>query len=316
MAEPPAQVSWLFGPAREESQGMDFKQLRTFIVVAEHLHFGLAAEQLRIAQPQVSRRITQLEEDLEVVLLDRSSRVVKLTNAGKAFLPEAIMLIKAADMARNRAKESARGRDGLLSVSLIDAALLGTVPTILNEYHKRFPNVYLSFKNHGISSAGQLEALADGSSDLVFTHPPSRLIGDYDQIQLVNDPMVVVLPLRHRLANQEKVDLADLAHEPWVMFPRENDPTIYDRIIVLCQRVGFSPRVVQETGHMLTRLGLVASGFGVHLVHKAWETMPYPGIVYLPVEPTSRISVSCFWRRGDVSPLLKNFTDIIRHYKV
>jgi DNA-binding transcriptional LysR family regulator len=174
----------------------------------------------------------------------------------------------------------------------------------------------LSFKNHGLSSAGQLEALADGSSDLVFTHPPSRLVGDYDQITLVNDPMVVVLPIRHRLANQEKVNLADLAHEPWVMFPRENDPTIYDRIIVLCQRVGFSPRVVQETGHMLTRLGLVASGFGVHLVHKAWETMPYPGIVYLPVEPTSRISVSCFWRRGDDSPLLKNFTDIIRHYKV
>ena len=295
---------------------MDFKQLRTFVVVAEHLHFGIAAEQLRIAQPQVSRRITQLEEELEVVLFDRNSRVVNLTNAGKAFLPEAINLIKSADVARTRARESARGRAGVLTISLIDAALLGAVPTILNEYHKRYPNVYLSFKNHGISSAGQLETLGDGSSDLVFTHPPNRVADDYDQILIVNDPMVVVLPQQHRLAHQEKVDLAELAQEPWVMFPRENDPTIYDRIIVMCQRVGFSPRIVQETGHMLTRLGLVASGFGVHVVHRAWQTMPYPGIVYLPLEPTSRIGVSCFWRKDDDSVLLKNFVEIVRRYKV
>src|SRR6185437_7286810 len=149
---------------------MDFKQLRTFVVVAEHLHFGRAAEQLRIAQPQVSRRVTQLEEELDVVLFERSSRVVRLTNAGKTFLQEAIALIKAADAARTRARESARGRAGLLTISLIDAALLGAVPTILNEYHKRYPNVYLSFKNHGISSAGQLDTLDDESSDMVFTH--------------------------------------------------------------------------------------------------------------------------------------------------
>jgi len=295
---------------------MDFKQLRTFIVVAEHLHFGLAAEHLRIAQPQVSRRITQLEEELDVTLLDRNSRVVKLTNAGKAFLPEAIALMKAADLARGRARESARGRAGLLTISLIDAALLGAVPTILNEFHRHYPNVYLSFKNHGISSARQLEMLEDGSSDIVFTHPPNRLLGDFDQILLVSDPLVAVLPQNHRLATARKVNLVDLAQEPWVMFPRENDPTIYDRIIVLCQRVGFSPRIVQETGHMLTRFGLVASGFGVHVVHKAWETMPYPGIVYLPLEPTSRIGVSCFWRKDDDSVLVKNFIEITRHHKV
>jgi DNA-binding transcriptional LysR family regulator len=295
---------------------MDFKQLRTFVLVAEHLHFGLAAEQLRIAQPQVSRRITQLEEELDVVLFDRSSRVVRLTNAGRAFLKEAIALIKAADTARVRVRDSARGQEGLLTISLIDAALLGAVPTILKEYHKRFPNVYLSFKNHGISSSGQLESLNDGSSDIVFTHPPNRLIGDFDQILLVSDPMVAVLPQQHRLAREEKINLIELAQDPRVMLPRENDPSIYDRIIELCQRAGFSPRIVQETGHMLTRLGLVASGFGVHLVHRAWETMPYPGVVYIPVEPTASIGVSCFWRRGDDSILISNFLEIARLHNV
>ncbi len=204
----------------------------------------------------------------------------------------------------------------MLSISLIDAALLGVVPTILNEYHRHYPNVYLAFKNSGLSSAAQLETLGDGSSDVVLSHPPNRLIGDYEQIPLVNDPLVAVLPTDHSLAREPVVHLADLAQEPWVMFPRENDPTIYDRIIALCQRVGFSPRIVQETGHMLTRLGLVASGFGVHAVHDAWKTMPYPGVVYLPLDPTARIGVSCFWRRGDDNVLLKNFIDIAKHYKV
>jgi DNA-binding transcriptional LysR family regulator len=295
---------------------MDFKQLRTFVVVAEHLHFGLAAEQLRIAQPQVSRRITQLEEELDVVLFERSSRVVKLTNAGRVFLKEAIALTKAADTARARARDSARGSAGLLTIALIDAALLGALPTVLSEYHKRYPNVYLSFKNRGVSSSGVLESLSDGSSDIVFTHPPNRVSGEFDQILLVNDPIVAVLPANHRLAHDGHVNLTDLAQEPWVMFPRENDPTIYDRIIALCQRTGFSPRIVQETGHMLTRLGLVASGFGVHLIHRAWATMPYPGIVYLPLEPTANIGVSCFWRRADDSVVLRNFLDVVRLHKV
>jgi DNA-binding transcriptional LysR family regulator len=295
---------------------MDFKQLKTFVVVAEHLHFGLAAEQLRIAQPQVSRRITQLEEELDVVLFERSSRAVKLTNAGRVFLKEAIALTKAAESARTRARDSARGRAGVLTIALIDAALLSTLPVVLSEFHKRYPNVYLSFKNRGVSSSGVLESLSDESSDIVFTHPPNRANGDFDQILLVNDPMVAVLPVNHRLAHGDHVDLTDLAQEPWVMFPRENDPTIYDRIIALCQRTGFSPRIVQETGHMLTRLGLVASGFGVHLIHRAWATMPYPGIVYLPLEPTANIAVACFWRRTDDSVLLKNFLDVVRLHKV
>jgi len=295
---------------------MEFKQLRAFVVVAEYLHFGLAAEHLRLAQPQVSRRIAQLEEDLDVVLFERNSRTVKLTDVGKAFLPEAIALIRSADAARQRAMERARGRHGLLKVNLIDAAMVGTVTPILRSFHRRFPEVYLSFGNPGATSATQLDTLADGTADAVFTHPPDRVGDAFEQILLVNDPLVSVLPDRHRLAELGTLDLAELANEPWVMFPRQNNAPIYDRIIALCHGSGFSPKIVHETGHMLTRLGLVAGGFGVHLVHAAWRAMPYPGVVYIPVEPTARVTLSCFWRKDNGSPLLKNLIDIVRTYAV
>jgi DNA-binding transcriptional LysR family regulator len=151
---------------------------------------------------------------------------------------------------------------------------------------------------------------------MIFTHPPHRRFDLVDNIRLVNDPLVVVLHDKHRLAAHGKIALDELANEPWVMFPRENDPLIYDRIITLCQSAGFSPRIVHETGHMLTRLGLVASGYGVHLVHDAWRTMPYPGIAYVPVEPSARISVCCFWRRDNDNVLVRNMIEIARSHRV
>ena len=293
---------------------MELKQLRAFVAVAEHLHFGLAAEQMKLAQPQVSRRVAQLEDDLDVTLFERNSRTVKLTEVGKAFLPEAIGVIRSADAARQRAMERARGRHGLLKVSLIDAAMVGTVTPILKTFHRRYPEVYLSFRNSGASSGAQLESLSEGLADVVFIHPPARVSENFEQILLLNDPLIAVLPDKHRLSGLGTLDLVELATEPWVMFPRENDPTIYDRMIALCHSVGFSPRVVHETGHMLTRLGLVAGGFGVHLVHAAWRAMPYPGVVYIPVEPTAPVMLSCFWRRENPSPLLGNMIDIVRTY--
>jgi DNA-binding transcriptional LysR family regulator len=296
---------------------MELKQLRAFVVVAEHLHFGHAAEHLRLAQPQISRRIAQLEESLNVSLFERSSRTVKLTDVGKAFLPEAIAVLKSAETARQRAMERARGRHGVLKISVNDAAMIGSVTPILKAYHKRYPDVYLSFHSGSANSRGQLEVLAEGNVEVAFAHPPpAHLTADLEQIVLVNDPLVAVLPVSHRHANRTMLDLAELANEPWVMFPRENDPRVYDEIINLCQSVGFAPRVVHETGHMLSRLGLSAGGFGVNLVHAAWRAMPYPGVVYIPVEPTTSLMLSCFWRRDDTSLLVRNMADIARSHAV
>jgi len=99
------------------------------------------------------------------------------------------------------------------------------------------------------------------------------------------------------------------------MFPRDNSTPIYDRIIALCHKAGFSPNIVQEAGPVPTRLGLVAAGFGVHLVHRAWETMPYPGVVYVPVHPTSMIVHSCYWRKDDPNPILTTFLEVVRRHR-
>ncbi len=295
---------------------MDLKELETFVTVAEYLHFGIAAQHLGLAQPQISRRISRLEQELDIALFERNNRAVKLTRFGKAFLPEAIALMKKAEETRHRAVELARGRNGVLTVSMIDAAALNAAPPVFMAFHQRFPDVHISFQNWGRSSAAQLLLLAESSADLVFTHPPSQIPDNIDHVRLVNEPLVAVLPKDHRLAQSKRLDLAELKDEPWIMFPRANDPPVHDRILALCRGSGFSPRLVFETGHMLTRLGLIASGYGVHLVHRAWELMPFPGVVYIPVQPTINIMVSCFWRRDNDSELLAKLVTVAREFEV
>jgi DNA-binding transcriptional LysR family regulator len=147
-------------------------------------------------------------------------------------------------------------------------------------------------------------------------HPPIRVFGSYEHVALESEPLIAVLPANHRFARRNRLSLLELSHEPWVMFPRDNGATIYDRIISLCQKAGFSPNIVQEAGSVPARLGLVAAGFGVHLVHKTWETMPYPGIVYIPIEPTTKIGLTCYWRKDDPNPILRPFVDVVRRYRI
>lgn len=295
---------------------MDLKELAAFVAVAEYLHFGAAAQHLGVAQPQVSRRIRALEEKLGVALFERNNRGVKLTPYAKSFLPEAVQLLRVAEGTRQRAAELAKGLHGLLTVSLIDAATLAAAPPIFAAFHERHPEVHISFLNSGATSAAQILALADNSADVVFTHPPQQRPDNLGEIRVVDDPLVAVVPRKHRLAKRKKLDLAELEHEPWIMFPRSNDPPIYDRMIGLCAQRGFTPHIALEMGHMLTRLGLVASGFGVHMVHRAWELMPFPGVAYIPIEPTTNVTVSCLWRKDNESEPLANLVEIVRTFKV
>ena len=291
---------------------MDFKHLNTFVTVATYLHFGYSAKALGIAQPHVSRLVRQLEEELGVRLFDRNKRNVQLTASGELFLSEAKSLLKNAELAKQRVRQSAQGTRGRLTISLVHSAMLGVLPVILKRFHQEFPDVTLSVLE--LSANREVSALDERLTDVVFTHPPVPNARAYARIDLGEEPLWVALPKRHPLANREHIDLGDLADEVWVMFPREDGADVYDRIISLCQRAGYSPKIVQQARAVQMRLGLVAAGFGVHLVQESWRTMPHPGVIYLPVHPTDSIGLSCYWRAFDPNPVLEQFIGVVKEY--
>ena len=199
---------------------------------------------------------------------------------------------------------------------MIDAATLNAAPPVFKAFHQRHPDVHITFRATGATSAGQMLALVENSTDVVFSHPPTAVPENFEQVRLVNDPLVAVVPQDHRLAGRAHLDLAELPGSRGSCSRGSNDPPVHDRMIALCKSSGFTPRVVFEAGHMLTRLGLVASGYGVHLVHRAWRLMPYPGVAYIPVDPTMNIVVSCFWRKDNDSDHVKKIVDMPVEYEV
>jgi DNA-binding transcriptional LysR family regulator len=292
---------------------MELRHLRYFVAVAEELHFGRAAERLRIAQPPLSRQIADLERELGTPLFSRVKRRIQLTHAGRAFLEEARLTLAQAERARRAAQGAARGEVGRLRVGLVEAATYsGILPDVIGVFRREAPEV--GFELFELSSLLQTEALREGRIDVGILHSPPYDAKQWLQLERVlADPMVAALPEGHRLAALERVPLTELASEPFLLFRRPNGPGLYDRIMAACQAAGFSPSVAQEAGQVQTLVALVSAGAGVALVPGSFAELRRPGLVYRPVSGLAvDMGTWVAWRTGDTPPVLERFITALR----
>src|SRR5215207_3521737 len=196
---------------------MELRHLRYFVAVAEELHFGRAAERLRIAQPPLSRQIRDLEREIGSALFERGSRGVELTPAGLAFLPEARLTLAQAERAQRTAQRAARGETGRLRVGFVEAATFsGILPDVLGFFRMHLPDIGLSLFE--MDSLQQAEAFRDGRIDLGILHSPPADADRWLRAESVySDPLVAALPHTHRLAGRARLALADLAGDSFVL---------------------------------------------------------------------------------------------------
>jgi DNA-binding transcriptional LysR family regulator len=287
---------------------MELHHLRYFVAVAEELHFGRAARRLGMAQPPLSRQIRSLEAELGARLLERTKRHVAMTPAGAVLLEEARRLLAQADRVVDAVHRAARGKTGRLAVGFVGSATYGLLPEILRRFHRRFPEVALTLAEMG--SPLQLRALGERRIDVGFLRPAAldaTLVGHIVQ----REPLLVALPAGHRLAKVEGLTLADLASEPFVMFPREPRPSYGELLIGYCVAAGFSPRVAQETNEMQTAMSLVAAGIGVTLVPASVRSVRRANVVYKPLgDPGPTTELTMVHRKEDDSAALGAFLKV------
>jgi DNA-binding transcriptional LysR family regulator len=195
---------------------LDLEQMRRFVVVAEELHFGHAAQRLGMAQPPLSRAIQQLERRMGVVLLERTSRAVSLTPAGVVFLAESHKALDAVAAAVRRAQRAGRDVPRLLVVMKPhgDGGLLERIMPV----YRRDPDaVEVEVVVCGIGEQAQM--LRDGRVDLAFLHAPHDDLSGFDTELLLTQDQVAVLPRSHRLAGRAALVLADLDGEQFPRWP-------------------------------------------------------------------------------------------------
>jgi len=151
-------------PTPSQTLKFDLRQARSFVVVAEELHFGRAANRLYVSQPALSRSIQQLEEAVGVALLERSTRRVRLTPAGDAFAAECRLALGHLGRAVNAAQNAAEGREGRLRVGYMDFAINGRLPRILKAFRAKYPRVAVDLQY--MPTALQHAALLEGRIDI------------------------------------------------------------------------------------------------------------------------------------------------------
>lgn len=290
---------------------MEFRHLRYFLVLAEELHFGRAARRLAISQPPLSMNIQQLEASVGARLLDRNSKSVQLTPAGRAFVPQARALLDQALQAARLAKDVAEGMAGSLQVGFVGTMLYRGLPPLLQRFQTQHPRLRVTLRE--LSSSDQLIELAQDRLDVGFVHT-TRVPPGLSQILVSSQPFVACLPAAHPLARQGgALSPAQLRGEPFAMVSRAVSPDYHDRIVALCSEVGFTPDVRYELRHWLSVVSLVAQGMGVAIVPQAMAESALAGAVFLPlVTPTGNYDTYCLWSAARNSVALTGFLNVVR----
>jgi DNA-binding transcriptional LysR family regulator len=277
----------------------ELRQLRHFVAVAEHLHFGRAAQALHISQPPLSRSIQDLERRLGATLLARTRRKVELTPEGARFLAEAKRLLVQLERALVEVGSMAAGAGGRLRLGFVSLADFGVLPELLRAFKSARPGVSLALRE--MLSPEQAAALEAGELDFGLLLPP--VAGDLEHLVVQRERFVAALPARHRLARGAKrLAVRELADEAFVMAPRDIAPGLHDVVALLTARAGFSPRVAQEAIQMQTVVSLVSSGLGVALVPASVANLGRRGVVYREIaDAHPRLDLWLAWRRGSLS---------------
>jgi DNA-binding transcriptional LysR family regulator len=262
---------------------VELRHLRYFRAVAEELHFGRAAQRLLIAQPPLSQQIRQLERELGVTLLIRSTRNVELTPAGQAYLERAVKIIDAVDDAADLARRVADGTTGRLTIGCVGSATYSVLPQLVRALGAALPDVDVRVRGEMLAPA-QLEALATGDIDLALLRPPVLNPGLATSM-VRSDPLLVAVPAGHRLAKRKRLTIGDLRDEDFVAHVGGGRSVMGTLLVRLCAGAGFVPRVRHEVEETSTLVTLVAAGLGVAVVPAPTSALDIAGVAYRPLRP-------------------------------
>jgi DNA-binding transcriptional LysR family regulator len=293
----------------------ELSQLRCFVAVAEELHFGHAAARLNMTQPPLSRQVRVLEHTLGILLLERTSRSVRLAPAGRAFLAEARRIMVLADGAALAARRVARGELGSIALGCTAAASYSLVPRLLAFTAANLPGIGVVLKE--MVTAEQMEALATGRLDLGLVRAPfdPRAV---EAACILRERLLLAVPRGHRLATGPEPSVADLDGQPMIMWSPVEGRYFHDLVSGLCAAAGAAPAHVQYITQTHTMLALVGAGLGLALVPEAARSLHFDRVVLRPIRSRRRLraELHLVWRRDNTNQALAPFRDaVLREFR-
>jgi len=291
---------------------MELRHLRYFVAVAEALNISHAAKHLHVSQPPLSRQIRDLEHEVGTALFERGHQKLKLTPAGKYFLPEAKKILSQAQRAARLAKAAGDGKAGHLTVAFLSPLGGLFLPRIIRSFRQKHPLVDVDLVE--MVPRMQLEALLDNQIDLAFVARAEAESGVEFAVELIMDvELRLAIAREHPLAKLLRIPLARLGCEKFIIFRRSAAPATHEFLLRICRLAGFEPNVVKQSDHAQSILDLVAAGTGVAIVPEHFERYQ-SDLVLRRLTPKPTIPLCMVWRKNDASSPLHALRAMIRQH--
>jgi len=293
------------------NSGVDLRQLRYFVCLAEELHFGRAAERLGMAQAPLSQQIRLMEERLGVALFHRTTRRTRLTSAGHTLLRHARELLDAADRAVAHTRAMAGEATGRITVAGVNVAMTHVIPPVLAAFRKLWPAVIVDVVPLG--TAEQLRTLETGEINIAFIRPTERAA--HMQVEtILSEGFVAAMPRGHRLAEKSEIALHDFLDEPLIGYAPILGAKYATIMMAALRKAGLQARVVQECTHTTAVAAQVASGLGVAIMPSWIVNVRSPYLEFRPIPELPRsIDLVVAWPTGETSPIVRDFIATTRH---
>ena len=297
---------------------MEIRHLRYFAAVADAGAFSRAAEHLGVTQPSLSRQVADLEDMVGTPLLERTSRGVDITDAGRALRHGVRRVIDEVDATLGGARQAKRGlvgRCAIASVATVEASRL--LAATAQACVERLPGVRLILEEY--PTPRQPDALREGLVDIGVCHAFLSLANDphLAHERLVDDAVeCVLLAADHPLATRERLTAADLADEPFLWVGRAFHPPLYDRVFSALASLGLKPRAEASYDSLHLVWALAAQGKGWALSFGARRDQPPAGLVAIPLEGLHLAwGLDLLWRKGEASLVVTRVLEIMREMK-
>ncbi|MFM0666935.1 LysR family transcriptional regulator [Paraburkholderia sediminicola] len=241
--------------------GVDLDALRAFVAVASHASFNDAAIELNLSASALTRRIKRLEEALDAMLFERTTRTVALTSSGGLLLPRAQGVLRELDASLELVSEATRIRTGQLTIACIPTVAKFMLPKIVSSYHKRRPEVRLRLIEANLATVVQRVAIGEAEFGIAF------LVNESPELaidELLVDPYVLACPADHPLAASEHVTWPEL--RPWPLIVSGTSSGNRRMLDAALRDIDWRPDRLIEIEHLTTSLGLVEAGLGISII--------------------------------------------------
>lgn len=258
--------------------GVDLDALRAFVAVASHTSFNDAAIELNLSASALTRRIKRLEEALDVMLFERTTRYVALTSSGELLLPRAQGVLRELEASLELVSEATRIRAGQLTIACIPTVAKFMLPKIIGSYHKRRPEVRLRLIEANLATVLQRVATGEAEFGMAFLVSESP---EFAIDELLVDPYVLACPADHPLAANQHVTWPEL--RPWPLIVSGTSSGNRRMLDAALRDIDWHPDRLIEIEHLTTSLGLVEAGLGISIIPRC--TAPRDAHARIAVRP-------------------------------